>query len=205
MCAREVDDNTVNGRNNAMSGYTWDGMDDGSQNQDPQPRDLRKMIEDLGKKLGERDAVIASLQGKVRQTEASKLFADAGLPAMAAELFPVGQDPTEENVKAFAEKYGSLFGKPAGGATGAPTDKNETQPTGQQSQTSNTAPAGSDIDAQVAAFAESLRRVTTAEAGVTPTNDAALAQQTLLAANASATDLASFIAALQTGAAPVRE
>jgi hypothetical protein len=160
------------------------------------------MIEDLGKKLGERDAVIASLQGKVRQTEASKLFADAGLPAMAAELFPAGQDPTEENVKAFAEKYGGLFGKPAGGATGAPTNEKDAQPTGQQSQT---APGGSDIDAQVAAFAESLRRVTTGEAGVTPTNDAALAQQTLLAANASATDLPSFIAALQAGAAPVRE
>lgn len=193
------------------SGYTWDGLgDEGGQHNtnhepEPTPRDLRKQLEAVLGKLKERDEQIASLQTSIRAGQVKEAFTEAGLPPKAVKLFPKDQDPTPENVKAFVEEFGDLFGKPAGGATGAPSAGQ--QAPGTQTQTTTSAPQGSELDAQTAAFADSLRRLGSGETGVTPSDSDAVSQQTLMTANANATDLASFIALLRSGAqpAPIRE
>lgn len=190
-----------------MSGYVWDDANDGSQNQEPapSPRDLRKQLEDVLAKLKEKDEQIASLREDSRASKVKDAFTEAGLPPKAMKLFPKDQDPTPEAVKAFVEEFGDLFGKPAGGATGAPVQGQPQTSQGQQTQITTQTAQVDPFEATVRALAASLRNVTTGETGVTTTDVNAVAQQQMLSANQNATDLSSFLAALRAGAAPVQE
>lgn len=94
-----------------MSDSYWD--EENEEEEIPQgPRALREAYKRQHDENASLKTELASLTERVRQQELSKAFASTGIPEKAAALFPKDLDPTEENIKNFAAKYGDLFNMP---------------------------------------------------------------------------------------------
>lgn len=174
-----------------MNGYSWETVEDSTSNDNTQtPRDLRKMIEDLGKKLKEQSEENLRLRSEVKQGQLTSLFTDAGLPPKAAKLFPKDVEPTADTVKAFIKEYGDLFGAKPEGSTNVNSGESGTgrafddRDTVQQS-----------IDPDMLRIIESLRRVSS-ESGVVTSTANTQALQDIDKVNSEANSLESFIAGL---------
>ncbi len=173
-----------------MSQY-WDDEDDAQQ--EPTPRGLRKQIEELTRKLNERDNAIAELQKVNRQRTIADGLSSLGVAHVdkIAKLVPSDVADSPDKLKGWVEEFKDIFAIQTTSASGA-TDQGQND-----SDSGAGANANPNLDAdQIAAF--NRMQTADASAGVTtPDMEQSQLAQLAAARDASGGDFDRYIAILR--------
>lgn len=91
--------------------YDWDDDDTDNNSNREEPRGLRKQVEELARKLSERDAIIADLQRTQRARSIADALKESGVrdPERVAKLVPADVADKPEALKTWMEEFKDFF------------------------------------------------------------------------------------------------